>query len=82
LLREIVAMSGDLSEMKGHLARALWFLGSFEEKLDNPTEAKESRERAKEERLKIRAKEVADEDTDNAFLGQVGWMLWRPENDR
>ncbi len=73
---EIVKMSRDMAEMKGHLARALWFLASIEDLLENPTEAERLRKEAKDERAKIPEREAPDEDTDQAFMGLVGWMLW------
>jgi len=73
---EIIEMSRDIMEMKGHLARALWFLASIEELLENPAEAERLRKDANDERDKIQEREVLDEDSDEAFMGLVGWMLW------
>lgn len=73
---EIIEMSRGMVEMKGHLARALWFLASIEELLENPAEAERLRKDAKDERAQIQEREVPDEDTDEAFMGLVGWMLW------
>jgi hypothetical protein len=61
--------------MQGQLVRALWFLASFEDKLNNPEAAEKYRKEAKEERLKLTGREVPDEDTDIAFLGLVSWIL-------
>lgn len=69
-------MNRDMAEMKGHLARALWFLASIEELLENPAEAERLRKDAKDKRSKIQEREAPDEDTDEAFTGLVGWMLW------
>ncbi|KAF2267608.1 TPR-like protein [Lojkania enalia] len=76
MLREIIEMSQDMGEMNGHLARALWFLASIEETLGNPTEAENLKKEAKREREKIQGREAPDEDTDDAFMALVGWMLW------
>jgi tetratricopeptide (TPR) repeat protein len=76
MYREIIDMSRDTAEMKGHLARALWFLAATEERLDNRAEAERLRQNAKDERASIQGREAPDEDTDDAFLGLVGWMLW------
>jgi len=73
---EIIEMSRDMSEMKGHLARALWFLASIEELSRNPTVAERLRADAKAERAKIQDREAPDEGTDEAFMALVGWMLW------
>jgi len=73
---EIVEMSRNMAEMNGHLARALWFLASIEDVLKNPAEAERLRKDAKFERAKIRERETPDEDTDEAFMHLVGWMLW------
>ena len=73
---DIIEMSRDMAEMKGHLVRALWFLASIEELLENPAEAERLRKDAKDERAKIQEREAPDEDTDEAFMGLVGWMLW------
>jgi tetratricopeptide (TPR) repeat protein len=76
MYREIIEMSHDMVEMKGHLARALWFLASIEELLENPAEGERLRKDAKDERAKIQDREAPDEDTDEAFMGLVSWMLW------
>ena len=73
---EIVDMSRDMAEMKGHLARALWFLAAIEELLENHLGAEKLRKEAKDERAKIQGREAPDEDTDEAFMRLVGWMLW------
>ena len=65
---ETIEMSRDMAEMKGHLARALWFLASIEELLENPSEAGRLRKDAKDERTKIQEREAPDEDTDKAFM--------------
>lgn len=76
LLREVVDMSRGMLEMKGHLARACWFLAHLEKKLNHPVEAEELLRRAKEEKSKIEGKECPDEESDEAYLSLVGWMLW------
>jgi tetratricopeptide (TPR) repeat protein len=73
---DIIEMSRDMPEMKGHLARALWFLASTEDLLENPAEAERLRVNAKTERLGIQGREAPDEDTEEAFNSLVGWMLW------
>jgi tetratricopeptide (TPR) repeat protein len=75
MLNEVVDMSRGMEEMQGQLVRALWFLASFEDKLNNPEAAEKYRKEAKEERLKLTGREVPDEDTDIAFLGLVSWIL-------
>jgi hypothetical protein len=69
LLRDIIE---GMVEMSGHLARALWTLGTVEEN----GEAEELKRKAKEVRLTIEGREAEDEDTDEAFSKLVGWMLW------
>ncbi|KAF2468654.1 uncharacterized protein BDR25DRAFT_335130 [Lindgomyces ingoldianus] len=76
MFREIIDMSRDMVEMRGHLARALWFLASVEDRLDNPSEVERLRREAKVERGRIQGREAPDEDTDEAFMSLVGWMLW------
>ena len=76
MYEEVIDMSRGKAEMNGHLARACWFLASTEELLNNPTKAERLREDAREERARIQEREVPDEDTDEAFMGLVGWMLW------
>ena len=73
---EIVEMSRDMGEMKGHMARALWFLAGIEELMQNPAEAERLRKHAKDERAYIQDRESPDSDSDEAFMGLVGWMLW------
>jgi hypothetical protein len=76
MLEEVIDMSRDMGEMKGHLARALWFLALTEEALENPAGAERLRKEANEERAKTMGREVPDDDIDEAYMGLVGWMLW------
>jgi tetratricopeptide (TPR) repeat protein len=71
-LRDIIDMSKGMVEMKGHLARALWTLGTIEEN----GEAENLKQKAREVRETIDGREAEDEDTDEAFSKLVGWMLW------
>ncbi|KAF2682646.1 hypothetical protein K458DRAFT_432621 [Lentithecium fluviatile CBS 122367] len=50
MLREVIDMSRGMGEMKGHLARPLWFLASTEEALENLAEAERLRKEANEEK--------------------------------
>lgn len=76
LLRSITEMSRGVPEMKGHLARSLWFLAMVEDKMGDSTKAGQLKIEAKKERDKIGGREAADEDTDAAFMNLVPWMLW------
>ncbi len=77
LLREVLDISESAQEMRGHLARALWFLAGIEEKLGSPeSEYIKLRERASQERGKIVGREGDDTDTDGSFMKLVSWMLW------
>lgn len=77
MYEEIIEMSRNCTvEMQGHLARALWFLSSTEEQLKNPAAAERLRVESKAKRAEIREREAPDEDTDEAFMSLVGWMLW------
>ncbi|WEW59212.1 hypothetical protein PRK78_004681 [Emydomyces testavorans] len=76
MLREIVDMSQGMPEMKGHMARALWFLAAVEERIGDTIEAGKLRIKAREERDKIHGREPQDEDADDAFMNLVGWLLW------
>ncbi|KAI0539986.1 hypothetical protein GGR58DRAFT_194652 [Xylaria digitata] len=77
LLNEIVDISGVAVEMRGHLARGLWFLATVEHKFGSPEERyEELRERARQERARIIGRESIDEDTDESFMSLVSWMLW------
>ncbi len=73
---EIIDMSRDKTEMGGHLARPLWFLASMEERLENHAKGERLRKEAKDERAKIHERDAPDEDTNEAFMSLVGWMLW------
>jgi hypothetical protein len=44
--------------------------------LENPLGAERLRKDAKDESAKIQGREAPDEDTDEAFMSLVGWMLW------
>lgn len=77
LLHGILDISGQAQEMRGHLARALWFLSRIEMKLGSPEiECAKLKERAKRERGKIVGREGDEEDTDESFMKLVSWMLW------
>ncbi|KAI1429008.1 hypothetical protein F5Y12DRAFT_782253 [Xylaria sp. FL1777] len=77
LLNEIINISGGAVEMRGHLARSLWFLATVEHKLGSPDRrCDELRERARQERSRIIGREGVDEDTDESFMSLVSWMLW------
>ncbi|GAD96166.1 hypothetical protein MGYG_02418 [Paecilomyces variotii No. 5] len=76
LLREIVDMSRDVPEMKGHLAWALWCWAEAESNIGDEKEAATLRDMAKAERDKIEGRETVDGSTDNSFMSLVGWMLW------
>lgn len=77
LLREIIDMSHGVPEMKGHLARALWFLAQSEEKLDDKGDNwTEIREKAKKVRREIDSKEGADVDSNDGYIALVSWILW------
>ena len=76
MYRDIVEMSLEVAEMRGHLARALWFQASVEEGLNNTAESEKLKKEAKEIRAQIQNREALDEDTDEAFMALVEWMLW------
>ncbi|KAF2755485.1 hypothetical protein EJ05DRAFT_502944 [Pseudovirgaria hyperparasitica] len=76
MYREIIDMNCGSAEMKGHLARSLWFLAGVEGRLGRADYASDLRKLANEERAKIMGREHLDEDTDEAFMSLVGWMLW------
>lgn len=76
MLEEVIDMSRDMGEMKGHLARALWFLASTEEALQNPADAERLRKEANKERAGIIGREMPDDDTNESYMGLVAWMLW------
>jgi hypothetical protein len=62
-------MSRDMEKMHGQLMRALWFLASFEDILNDPEAGKKYRNEANEEGLKLTGREgweAPDEDTDDA----------------
>ncbi|KAJ6447148.1 coxI translation protein CYA5 [Purpureocillium lavendulum] len=78
LLREVIDMSQDVQEMRGHLARALWFLSGTEKAIGGVEDKWiELRQIAKEERLKTDGSQGAvDTDSDDEYLRLVSWMLW------
>lgn len=76
LLRGIVDMGKDFPEMQGHLARALWFLARVEERMGDGRRVEELRVEARAVRDGIQGREVADENTDDSFMGLIEWMLW------
>ncbi|KZN88087.1 hypothetical protein EN45_066560 [Penicillium chrysogenum] len=76
MLRAIIDMSRDVSEMQGHLARALWFLGIAERRLGDAVSAEKLKVEALNERHKLGEKGNLVEETDHCFESLVGWMLW------
>ena len=76
LLHEIAEMAQGVVDMDGHLARAWWTLARLEEANGNGEEADKLKQKAKEVRMGIEGRETVDEDTDEAFMGLVGFMLW------
>ncbi|EGE08736.1 hypothetical protein TEQG_07694 [Trichophyton equinum CBS 127.97] len=76
LLREVVEMSREGSDMQPHLARSLWFLARVEEKLGHRSEAQQLKVEAKEERERIKDREGDSSDNDETFMRLVPWMLW------
>lgn len=68
MYRDIIEMSREVAEMRGHLARAMWFLALVEGELNNAAESKKLREEAKEIRGQTQNTEAPDEDTDEAFM--------------
>ncbi|KAJ5356660.1 Tetratricopeptide-like helical [Penicillium concentricum] len=76
MLRAIVDMSRGVSEMQGHLARALWFLGSSERRLGNAVSAEQLKVEALNERNKLSERSNLAEENDHCFESLVGWMLW------
>ncbi|KAJ5250174.1 Tetratricopeptide-like helical [Penicillium chrysogenum] len=76
MLRAIIDMSRDVSEMQGHLARALWFLGIAERRLGDAVSAEKLKVEALNERNKLGEKGNLVEETDHCFESLVGWMLW------
>lgn len=76
MLRAIVDMSRGVSEMQGHLARALWFLGISERRLGSTVSAERLKVEALNERNKLGERGNLVEETDHCFESLVGWMLW------
>lgn len=76
MYRDIIETSREVAEMRGHLARALWFLALVEGELNNTAESNKFREEAKEIRAQMQNREAPDEETDEAFMVLVEWMLW------
>ncbi|KAJ5178264.1 Tetratricopeptide-like helical [Penicillium coprophilum] len=75
MLRAIVNMSRGVSEMQGHLARALWFLGISGRQLGNAVSAKQLKVEALSERNELSENFDLSED-DHCFEGLIRWMLW------
>jgi tetratricopeptide (TPR) repeat protein len=75
MLRAVVDMSRGMSEMQGHLARSLWFLGILERRLGNIASAEQLRVEALNERDKLGGR-AGSLETDESFTNLVGWMLW------
>lgn len=76
MLRTIVDISRGVSEMQGHLARSLWFLGISERRLGDIVSAERLKVEALNERSKLGEREALVENDDNCFKNLVGWMLW------
>ncbi|KAI1131000.1 hypothetical protein F5Y10DRAFT_288105 [Nemania abortiva] len=77
LLNEIIDISEGAVEMRGHLARGLWFLAGVEQKLGSPdSRYNELRTRARHERSKMIGREGGDEDANESFMSLISWMLW------
>lgn len=75
MLRSVADMSQGVSEMQGHLARSLWFLGKLEHRLGNVVSAEHLRGEALNERAKL-GERGEFEETDQCFEKLVGWILW------
>ena len=72
---------GDAQDMRGHLARALWFLaGTGKDSSSSNSERIQLRERAREELGRLVGREDVDADTDTdtdeLFMKLVRWFLW------
>ncbi|KAK7743150.1 hypothetical protein SLS53_004235 [Cytospora paraplurivora] len=77
LLRDVVDMGANATEMRAHNARALWFLAGAEEQLGADQEGVEAlRDQARSRRAQIEDREYDDEDSDDGFMRLVSWMLW------
>lgn len=77
MLRDIVNMGAEATEMRAHNARALWFLAGCEEQLGGDEEGIQAlRDQAKIRRAQIEGREYDDEDSEEGFMKLVSWMLW------
>ncbi|KAJ5813160.1 Tetratricopeptide-like helical [Penicillium robsamsonii] len=76
MLRTIVDFSRGVSEMQGHLAQSLWFLGTLERRLGDIVSAERLKAEALNERNKLGERGSLVEDVDHSFKSLVGWMLW------
>ena len=76
LVRDVVEMCGDLPEMTGHLARALWFLAQAERETGQDATAGVIKAHAKQARERMPSCEGSAEDSDDGFMSLVTWMLW------
>ena len=76
MLCAIIDMSRGASELQGHLARALWFLGILERRLGDAVSAEKLKVEALSERNKLGERDNLIGETDHYFESLVGWMLW------
>ncbi|CAH0034583.1 unnamed protein product [Clonostachys rhizophaga] len=78
VLRQIIDMcEGNSAALNAHVARACWFLARNEERDgSDAAQVAELRARARQIRASIRRHEWPAEDTDDAFMKLVSWMLW------
>ena len=76
MLRQIVDVSRGVSEMQGHLARSLWFLGKLERRLGDIDSAERLQAEALYERNKLDGIGPLSENVDECFTSLVSWMLW------
>ncbi|KAJ5326461.1 Tetratricopeptide-like helical [Penicillium brevicompactum] len=76
MLRQIVDLSRGVSEMQGHLARSLWFLGKLERRLGDIDSAERLQAEAFNERNKLDGIGPLSENVDECFTSLVSWMLW------
>lgn len=75
MLREVVDMGKGMLEMRPHISRALWTLGSIEQDFGNTVEADMLKADAKEVRSQIEGREGTDTDSDAGFASLVAWLL-------
>ncbi|CAH0044857.1 unnamed protein product [Clonostachys solani] len=78
VLRKIIDMSeGESPVLYPHIARACWFLARVAERNgSDAAKVSELRAKAREFRESGRRSEGPVEDTDDAFMNLVSWMLW------